>query len=288
LEEIGQPEADPGRAMSIDERRRDDARNVAVNLIAQSIWVGVTGVAAVATTYLLSTADLEALWRQQLQVPAWAALAGSVAGISIGLYMFRATRRASVVRGREMATDANVRLLASRRRLSADDRLVQSTRFGQWPLNEKLKNRTDFRQELDKAILEEGAEVRRIWNINSSDDLERLQQVLQKYEGCANHSIRAYFGMRYCSVPELLIVERLGASISFPSPRQPRGIDRVILFRRPDLVHVVRDYFDVLWNQADKVLDAGEIVMTSEELQHRFRVSTGRNDPPPIMTTNRH
>lgn len=264
--------------MGLEQQHRSDARSVVLNLLAQSIWVIITAVAAVVTTYLLSTADLGVLWHRKLQIPAWLALLLSVTGIALGLYMFYATRRASAVRGREHATDVNVRLLASRRRVKLDERLVQSTRFGYWPKGEKLQTRADFRQELDQAIIKEGADVRRIWNINSADDVARLREVLEKYHGHDNHSIRAYFGLPYFSMPELLIVERRGASMSFPSLRQPRGLGWVIRFKRPDLVQVVRDYFEVLWDRADKILDAGQVVPAGEARLREFEALNSTND----------
>jgi len=39
----------------------------------------------------------------------------------------------------------------------------------------------------------------------------------------------------------------------------------MIRFRRKDLVLIVRDYFDVLWDRAEVVLDAGVILPSSQQ-----------------------
>jgi len=145
--------------MGPGDQHRRDVRSVLLNLVAQLIWVVLVALAAAAATYIFSTSDLTALWRRELAVPAWLALLASAATLVLGIFMFYVTRRASVVRGRVLATDANVKLLASRSRVNINERLVRSTRFGRWPAGERLQYRSDFRQELDKAVLEEGIDV---------------------------------------------------------------------------------------------------------------------------------
>ena len=201
--------------MRLGDEYRHDIKNVMLNVAAQLIWVVVVALAAAVATYVFSTTDLTALWQRQLAVPAWAVLLSSLIGLVLGVLMFYVTRRASVVRGRVLATDANVKLLASRRTVNLNERLVRSTRFGRWPAGERLQNRSDFREELDKAILEEGIDVRRIWNLSSVDDVVRLREILAKYKGQDNHSIRAYFGLPDFVMPELLIVERRGRRYRF-------------------------------------------------------------------------
>lgn len=83
--------------------------------------------------------------------------------------------------------------------------------------------------------------------------------VLDKYQGHSNHSIRAYFDMPDHILPELLVVDGRGASVSFPSTRTPHDLDWMVRFNRTDLILVVKDYFDVLWDRAERVLDAGNI-----------------------------
>jgi hypothetical protein len=144
-----------------------------------------------------------------------------------------------------------------------------------------LSNRSDFRQELDKAILNEGTDVRRIWNVNSLDDTRRLREIIDKYKGNDNHSIKAYFGLPDHDVPELLIVERQGASISFVSTRTPHRLDWAIFFKRADLAHVIRDYFDVLWDRAELILDAGEVITRGQTLLTQFENGLTVGQQPP-------
>jgi len=109
--------------------------------------------------------------------------------------------------------------------------------------------------------------------VSSAADVSRLQFLLDKYEGCNNHSIRAYFGVADHLMPELLIVENRGASISFTSTRTPHSLDWAIGVKRKDLVYVVRDYFDVLWDRAEKILDSGEITENGRAAIVRFEAS---------------
>jgi hypothetical protein len=183
--------------MGATDQFKSDARQVILNVLAQVLWLGlVAGAAAVvailALLLRLRGTDLADLWQVTLQVPAWLVLLAAVISFGVGVVIFIMTRRASVVRGRIQATDANVKLLASRRSLAVPDRVVRSTRFGRWPPAEDLTSRSRFREELDEAILKEGTDVRRIWNIHSEDDVTRLLEILKKYEGRDNHSIRAF------------------------------------------------------------------------------------------------
>jgi hypothetical protein len=277
--------------MGAKDQFRSDARQLVLNVLAQVLWVGlVAGAAAVVAVlaYLvrLRGTDLAGLWNVTLQVPAWLVLLAAVISFGVGILIFVMTRRASVVRGRVQATEANVKLLASRRSVAVPDRVVRSTRFGRWPPAEDLTNRSMFRDELDEAILKEGTDVRRIWNLNSEDDVVRLLEILKKYEGRDNHSIRAFFGIPDFAMPELLVVEGRGASISFPSTRSPHGLDWAIRFNRPDLMYVMKDYFEVLWDRAERILDSGQIVTSEESIRAMFasRVAeasgTTRNDQP--------
>jgi hypothetical protein len=43
-------------------------------------------------------------------------------------------------------------------------------------------------------------------------------------------------------------------------------LDWMVRFRRRDLVLVIRDYFDVLWDRADRLLDSGEVTAGCESL----------------------
>lgn len=170
-------------------------------------------------------------------------------------------------------------LLRSRKQVNASRQVVRSTRFGSWPPAEVLEQRSAFRAELDDAIQKEGSDVRRIWNVSSADDVNRLREMIDRYQGRNNHSIRAYFELPHHALPELLVVDGRGASMSFPSVRAPRGLDWMMRFKRDDLVHVVRDYFDVLWDRADRVLDSGEEVSGWERaLQQPQRPMPGQTD----------
>jgi hypothetical protein len=262
--------------MSSDGQFKQDVRSVALNLIANLIWFLLAVSSAAAMVFVFRSAKGEGL-AAKISVPAWLIFVLAVIGIGTAAFIYVTSKRASAVRGRLQATSTNVALLASRRRVDSSGRVIRSTRFGRWPPNEDLANRTDFRKELERAIVDEGADVRRIWNVSSIDDSARLRTLLERYEGRSNHSIRAYFGVLDHLMPELLIVEKRGASISFASTRTPHSLDWAISVKRKDIVYVVRDYFDVLWDRAEKILDSGEITESGRAAIERFEASLTTN-----------
>ena len=258
-----------GAGMSSDGQLKQDLRSVGLNLTANFIWSLLIISSAGALIFLPQATEGEGL-TAEIKVPAWLILVIAVVGIGTAIFVLVTSKRASVVRGRRQSTKANVALLASRRRVEPSNRVIRSTRFGRWPPNEDLSNRTNFRQELEQAIMEEDADVKRIWNVSSAADVDRLRMLLDRYEGRTNHSIRAYFGVADHLLPELLIVDKRGASISFASTRTPHSLDWAIRVKRKDLVYVVRDYFEVLWDRAEKILDSGEITDAGRAAIARF------------------
>jgi uncharacterized integral membrane protein len=214
---------------------RPSSRGVVENLVAQVIWVMLALLSIIIIIIIVfGTTDVRKILVSKVSFPVWLVIVVAVMTAISGVVVFIMARRASVVRGRMDATKENVALMQARARLKPPARVVRSTRFGRWILSEKLEARTAFRQELDKAILDEGVDVRRIWNVSSLDDVQRLRQVLQDYHGRANHSIRAYFDLPDHALPELLVVDGRGASMSFPSTRSPRDLDWMIRFNRND------------------------------------------------------
>ena len=206
--------------MSSDGQFKQDLRSVALNLTANLIWSLLVIFSGIALIFVIRATEGDGL-AAKIEVPAWLILVIALGAIGTAFFIYVTSKRASVVRGRKQATRANVTLLASRRGLDTSSRVIRSTRFGRWPPNEDLSNRTNFRQELELAIVDEGADVKSIWNVSSTDDVNRLRALLERYEGRTNHSIRAYFGVADHLMPELLIVDKRGASISFTSTRTP-------------------------------------------------------------------
>lgn len=253
---------------------RASIKNIALTLAAQVLWVIGVAVSTSILVFLFGTTSLDKILRSQISVPAWTILLAAILVLIFSVVLGLITRKASVVRGRQDATHANLTLLRERNKVPPNARIIRSTRFGQWPRSEVLEHRSEFRRELDTMILQEGSDVRRIWNVSSIEDLKRLQEILERYRGHGNHSIRAYFSLPDHILPELLVVERRGASMSFPSTRSPRELDWMMRFRREDLVAVTRDYFDVLWDRAERMLDAGEIpdscAARLQELERKF------------------
>ncbi|MEU4422033.1 hypothetical protein AB0F81_15520 [Actinoplanes sp. NPDC024001] len=266
-------------------------RDVAINLLAQAIWVVLVAAGTVIFVFVFDTTDVGEALQESTEIPTWSILVAAVTAILVGLLLFIVTRKASAVKGRSSATSGNLALMRERLKVSKQDRVIRSTRFGSWPAGERLEQRSSFRAELNEAILNEGADVRRIWNVSSASDVSRLREMMKNYQGHQNHSIRLYFDLPYHALPELLLVEGRGASMSFPSTRNPLGLDWMIRFNRKDLVTVVRDYFDVLWDRAERILDAGQPVdgyerrLEAMEAALTSRNSPGGSGPPPNPET---
>jgi len=242
-----------------------ELHDIAINLVGQLIWIVMAGASGATLVFLFGTTSLRKVADSRVTLPAWLMLLGAITALVFALFFRSVTKKATAVRGRAGATAGNLALLREREKVKLSDRVVRSTRFGRWPSGEVLDHRSSFRQEIDHMVLDEGIDLRRIWNVSSLDDVRRLREIVKKYQGHPNHSIRAYFQVPDYLTPELLIVEGRGASISFPSIRSPYDLDWMIRFRREDLVAVIRDYFDVLWDRAERVLDAGEVVPGSDK-----------------------
>lgn len=270
---------------------RGNAGGVAANLIAQVIWVGLVTLPSVGLAFLFGTTDLGEILGSSVAVPSWMILTVAAFALSAGVFLRFYRRKSSVVRGQLDAMEGNLALMREREKVDPNARVIRSTRFGRWPSTNIVKPRTVFRQELDKAVLEERVEVQRIWNIKTLEDVHRLREVLEKYRGQPGHSIRAYFDLPDFALPELLIVDGRGASMSFPSNRNPHDLDSMIRFNRSDLIHVVRGYFDVLWDRAVRMLDAGDVTPQCNSLlveaERRIRESTAQpDDQKPSAVSN--
>jgi hypothetical protein len=236
-----------------------DIREISLTIAAQVIWIAIVAASSAVLLYLFGTTDLDKILKQQVSIPSWTLLVGAILTMLLGLAFRSITKKASAVHGREDATAANLALLRERAKIPATERVVRSTRFGRWVQGEILQSRSSFRQEINAMVLQEGCDLRRIWNVSSLDDVQRLREVIKMYNGRRNHSIRAYFRLPDHLLPELLVVNGRGGSVSFPSTRSPHELDWSVQFRRKDLVAVMRDYFDVLWDRGTRILDAGEV-----------------------------
>ena len=152
---------------------------IALTLAAQVLWVIGVAVSTSILVFLFGTTSLDRVLRSQLSVPAWTILLAAILVLIFSVVLGLITRKASVVRGRQDATRANLALLRERNKVPLNARIIRSTRFGQWPKSEVLEQRSEFRRELDTMILQEGTDVRRIWNVSSIEDLKRLQEILR-------------------------------------------------------------------------------------------------------------
>jgi hypothetical protein len=195
----------------------------------------------------------------KVSTPLWAYILSYIGfAVLISFLFFKS--RVRTKRGREVSMAHNVELLQERVNASQERGLICSTRFASWPLAEASPYRTAFRREIDNAVVKEGRSMRRIWNISSLDDCRRLQEILERYKGNPNKSIRVLFDIPDYLLPEILIVNGEVASISFPQQRNPLSLEAALVVRDKEAVRTIQEYFDNLWNHSERALEAGRIV----------------------------
>lgn len=260
---------------------RSSISQISIALIAQIAWIVIVALGGALLAFVFGTTNIEKILDRRIDMPAWTLMVAAILALIYGLVLRAITRKSSAVHGRADATAANLTLLQQRQKVTANERIVRSTRLGRWVYGEVLPSRSSFRDELNAMVREEGCDLRRIWNITSLDDVRRIRQVLEQYQGNRNSSIRSYFNLPDHVLPELLVVEGCGSTISFPSTRSPHELDWSVQFTRKDLVAVIRDYFDVLWDRAARLLDAGEVTEEGwrvlDEVETRLREQTTTN-----------
>jgi hypothetical protein len=231
-----------------------------IGVVISAIGSAVYALTTLAWQRLVSPVSVEpSFWYHNISLPPWAFVVSHVV-VAVIVYTASLAQRSHSHLGRQTVMQANVELLKQRKRVSPESGVICSTRFTHWPTNEASVPRTAFRQELDDAITKEGREVRRLWNINSPYDAERLGTIIDRYKGFSGVSIRVLFDIPDYVIPELLIVNDKLGSISLPQTRNPQGIESTVAFTDARSITILRQYFDILWDRADKALDSGEVV----------------------------
>ena len=237
-------------------------RNNILRILAQ-ILIGALGSALFALVSALAVVAIRSeAFAFTATVPIYAFVFSHTA-MALAILIAWGIRRPSTAFGRARTMQENVRMLQRRSNVKPEKSVIRSTRFTRWPLTEESPIRMTYRNELDKAVLVEEREVRRIWTINSSHDAKRLKEILGRYEGHSNVSIRAFFDVEDYLLPEVQVINSWTASISFPQSRNPSAIDAGTVVADPDSVHVIQNYCDVLWDNAKPILAGGDIVQVT-------------------------
>jgi hypothetical protein len=117
---------------------RTSMREIAINVIAQLVWVLGVAVSASLMVYLFGTTNVRRVLESDVALRGWVILMIALLSLAQGVLLLIATRRGSAVRGREEATRANVMLMRERTKVDQAARIVRSTRFGRWPPAEVL------------------------------------------------------------------------------------------------------------------------------------------------------
>lgn len=90
---------------------RGSAKAIVLTLAAQILWVIGVAVSTSILVFLFGTTSLDRILRKQLSVPAWTILLAAILVLIFSVVLGLITRKASVVRGRQDATRANLALL---------------------------------------------------------------------------------------------------------------------------------------------------------------------------------
>lgn len=182
------------------------------------------------------------------------------------------SRKSRIYRRRERIMMENTRLLSNA--LRSPDLLVRSTRVTYWDLSENSVARSSFRARLTELIAGKNT-VRRLWQIRSRDDMNRMQLYIDQYAGSDNYNVRAIL-LHDLVIPEILVIGNDICSISFPSVASPRQIEVAMHFKGKFYVSAIQEYFDVLWEAATPVKTGKEVFDESiKEIRSQVRYRSG-------------
>lgn len=203
------------------------------------------------------TSPIDVIFKE-FSIPIWCILL-LVFILSWVILFLLLTRKKNTRFGRWNTMSVNLNILKSRHDFKTENSKIYSTRLTHWPLQEANMDRSNFRAELDQAIMTEKREVKRIWNIGNKEDAQRLMEILSKYQNYNNISIRYFTNLPVYTLPELLVVNSDIASTSYPQKRNPFEIEACEVYRNDKSIRILENYFEIMWDNATKLLENGNI-----------------------------
>lgn len=190
----------------------------------------------------------------------------TIVSVFLSIYIKRNLRKVSAFFGRDDSMEANTRIISAKMKKNTH---ISSTRITFWPHNESSTNRMDFRRALNEKI-DSGYYVRRIWQINADNDIDKLELFLKMHENRDNYSVKCFCGNNF-SIPEILITDKI-ACVSIPQPENPRELTNTYHFKNKKDIRSWQNYFEVLWNSSIPIKE-GEKIYKDNISQIRKEVS---------------
>lgn len=208
----------------------------------------------ICVSYVLSSLYRYGLvWQPDLIISVLLAVFVTVALIWIGL----CRRPLRIHNGREGAMEANTRLLGRKAPRDRAKRRILSTRVSYWPSDESSPVRKKFRALLTEKI-EEGILVKRIWQLHTKDDLERMKTFLGLYKHYDNYALACFVG-NSPFIPEVLSVYGRDLSVSIPQSEDPRKLTTAFHFRGRKEIERWEQYFKILWADSEVIKEGNRI-----------------------------
>ena len=185
------------------------------------------------------------------------------------VFLFTLRRSLRIYLGREKAMRASENIMKASPPKDVSKCYIYSTRVGLWPLLETSATRNEFRRLITERI-KEGVAVKRIWEINSLDDVTKLESYLNLYQPYSNISINYFFGSKIM-IPGLLSVYGKVASISLPLPNNPNSMVNTFHFRGKPEIFCIEKYFEILWESSTAIkTSTGVDYPELEKLKERY------------------
>lgn len=171
-------------------------------------------------------------------------------------------RRTLQFNSREESMKANLNIL-QKNPTKRQKKYIFSTRITYWDLGEKSKARQEFRSFLTQRI-QDGFLVKRIWQIRSVEDFERMIMYLELYKEHDNYNLKCFIG-KNSFIPDILSNSGLIASVSIPQSNDPQRIVASFQYFAKREIAFWEDYFNLLWDQSisikiGNVIDYGKIL----------------------------
>ncbi|MEM7620492.1 MAG: hypothetical protein AAF228_08505 [Pseudomonadota bacterium] len=225
----------------------DDIKNIIVNILAATIFAILATIAGYTISllpsrfwtyeYLLKLNNYDVLMLFLLLV---------LLVFLLTLLFFRMNKQVKCSQGRERIMGESCRLVE---KFATDSKTpFLSTRVTYWKSSEHSKNRVKFRSLITQKLYEK-IPIRRLWQIQTLEDLTRLEKYLDEYSEFDNYSVKVIYDKQVL-IPDILCIKDRVANISFPEINSPREISRSIAFYNKSYIRSIESYFNVLWELA--------------------------------------
>ena len=173
----------------------------------------------------------------------------------VSLVVFGWLNELSYFEGREEIMAQNCRII--QKYVTDQKTPLLSTRVTHWQIAEKSPNRARFRGLLSEKI-HAGVPIKRLWQIQTVDDINRMESYLYEYLDYDNYSLKAIVDKRVL-IPELICIGGKIATMSFPEIGMPRKIGRLLILYKKHPIQAVESYFHVLWEMSSPVKIGAEL-----------------------------